>query len=84
MFDPELFDPLIKLICQQKTVLRKTGLASFALHMRACARACAAHRSMTRSPVIQFNKKRERVMWDNQKRVRNGSVFAADMGVTHV
>ena len=84
MSDPELFDPLTKLICKQKTVLRKTGLNLFALHMRARACACAAHMRMTQSPNIQFNKGKEIVMWDNWRRVRNGASFAADMGVTHV
>ena len=84
MSDPELFDPLTKLICKQKTVLRKTGLNLFALHMRACACACAAHKCVTQSPNIQFNKKIEIFMWDNWRRVRNGSSFAADMELTHV
>lgn len=84
MFDPEFFDPLIKLFCKQESVLRKTGLNFFALHTRACVCARAAHMRMTRSPIFIFTKRIEILMWDNSGRVRNGSDFAADMGVTHV
>ena len=83
MSDPEFFDPFIDLIRNHESVLRKTGLKSFALHTCACARACAAHTGMTRSPSIQFNKRKERVMWDNKGWVRNGTKFCAVVGVTH-
>ena len=84
MFDPPFFAPLIELICKRKSVCRKVGLLFVALHTRACARACAAHMGMTRSPNIKFNKKIEILMWHNSGRVRNGASFAAGMGVTHV
>lgn len=84
MFDPPFFDPLIELIEKRKTALRKAGLFFAALHTRACARACAAHINMTRSPNFKIDKKIEIVIWDNWERVRIGSSFAADMGLTHV
>lgn len=82
MFDPEFFDPLTKLKRKQKSVLRKTGLKIFALHTRACACAYAPH-NVTRSPSNIITKGIEILMWDNSGRVRNGSGFAADMGVSH-
>ena len=84
MFDPEFFDPLIDLICQKKTVLRKTGLFFVALHTRARVCAYAVHTYMSRSPNIIINKKIEIVIWDNRARDRNGASFAMDVGVTHV
>ena len=83
MFGPEFFEPLIKLICQRKTALRKTGLTFFALYMRACACAHAAHMCMTRSPNIIITKGKEILIWDNRNWSRIGAEFFDGMELTH-
>ena len=79
---PLFFVPFINLICNRKSVLRKTGLTFFALHTRACARVCASHH-MSQSPNNEINKKIEMLMWDNLGRVRSGTSFAIVMEVSH-
>jgi len=81
MFGPEFFEPLIKLTCQQKTALRKTGLTFFALHMRACARM--AHMCMTRSPDIIITKEKEIFIWNNRNWSSVWVEFFNDMELTH-
>ena len=83
MFGPEFFDPPIKLICKQETVLRKPALAFFALYTRARAHAHAAHMCMTLSPYIIITKGKEILIWNNQDWGGIGAEFLAGMELTH-